>query len=120
LQELPPATADASLIQQVYANLIGNAVKYTGKRDLAKIEVGSFKQDRETVYFVRDNGVGFDMRFADKLFGVFQRLHSDEEFEGSGIGLATSQRIIKRHGGRIWVEAEIDKGAVFYFTLAKE
>jgi light-regulated signal transduction histidine kinase (bacteriophytochrome) len=118
LPELPPANADSLLIQLVYANLIGNAVKYTGKCEIAHIEVGSMKIDGETVYYVRDNGAGFDMQYADKLFGVFQRLHADDEFMGTGIGLATVRRIVERHGGRIWAEAEVDKGAAFYFTLA--
>jgi len=117
LPELPPATADPGLIQQVYANLIGNAVKYSRKRDLARIEIGRTEAEGQTVYFVRDNGAGFDMRYADKLFGVFQRLHREDEFEGTGIGLATVQRIIQRHGGRIWAEAEVDQGATFFFTL---
>lgn len=117
LAELPFANVDAALIRQVFANLIGNAVKYTNKRQEARIEIGSFLSDGVDVYFVRDNGVGFDMQYADKLFGVFQRLHRDEDFEGTGIGLATVQRIIQRHSGRIWVEAEVDKGATFFFTL---
>jgi light-regulated signal transduction histidine kinase (bacteriophytochrome) len=115
--DLPPAQADPSLIQQVYANLIGNAVKYTGKSDQARIEVGHYFQDGGVVYFVRDNGAGFDMQYADKLFGVFQRLHREDEFSGTGIGLAIVKRIIERHGGRIWVEAEVDQGAAFFFTL---
>jgi signal transduction histidine kinase len=118
LTDLPPTRADPALLQQVYANLIGNAIKYSRKRDLARIEIGSFEQDGELVYFVRDNGAGFDLRFADRLFGVFQRLHREDEFEGTGIGLATVQRIIQRHGGRVWAEAVVDQGATFYFTLA--
>ncbi|MEJ5223225.1 MAG: ATP-binding protein, partial [Anaerolineales bacterium] len=117
VSDLPPAQADPALIQQVYANLIGNAVKYTSKCEQSRIEIGHFTQDGGVVYFVRDNGAGFDMQYADKLFGVFQRLHHEDEFQGTGIGLATVKRIIERHGGRIWFEAEVDKGATFYFTL---
>lgn len=117
LSKLPVANADSVLTQQVYANLIGNAVKYSRNRQQARIEIGSLDQDGKLVYFVRDNGAGFDMQFAGRLFGVFQRLHREEEFEGTGIGLAIVQRIIQRHGGRVWAEAEVDKGATFYFTL---
>ncbi len=117
LEPLPPAYADPVLLQQVYANLIGNAVKYSGKRQPARIEIGSFTKENETVYFVRDNGAGFDMKYAEKLFGVFQRLHREDEFEGTGIGLASVQHIIQRHGGRIWAEAQVDQGATFYFSM---
>jgi light-regulated signal transduction histidine kinase (bacteriophytochrome) len=117
LGALPVANADPALIQQVYANLIGNAVKYTSKLDVAHIEIGSAAQNDETIYFVRDNGAGFNMRYADQLFRAFQRLHSDEEFEGTGLGLAIVQRIVARHGGRVWAEAEVGRGATFYFTL---
>jgi PAS domain S-box-containing protein len=116
--ELPFIECDPGLMKQVLANLFSNAVKYTRPRKLAVIEVGQMEREGRSVIFVRDNGVGFNMKYADKLFGVFQRLHRKEDFEGTGVGLATVQRVIHKHGGRIWVEAEIDKGAVFYFTLA--
>jgi signal transduction histidine kinase len=117
INTLPPAQADPTLLRQVFANLISNAIKYTSKRAQAQIEIGAEKRKNKIIYFVRDNGIGFKMAYANKLFGVFQRLHSDEEYEGIGIGLATVQRIIQRHGGRIWTEAEPEKGATFYFTL---
>jgi PAS domain S-box-containing protein len=115
--ELPECEADPALLKQVWINLLSNAIKYTRKQPVPQIEVGFKYVDGATVYFVRDNGVGFDMQYADKLFGVFQRLHRAEDYEGTGVGLAIVQRIIQRHGGRIWAEAIPNVGATFYFTL---
>ena len=114
---LPFWGCDAALIKIVMVNLLSNAVKFTRTREQAVIEVGETERDGQPVMFVRDNGVGFNMKYVDKLFGVFQRLHKPQEFEGTGIGLATVQRIIHKHSGRVWTEAELDKGATFYFTL---
>jgi light-regulated signal transduction histidine kinase (bacteriophytochrome) len=112
------AIGDARLLQIVLENLLGNAWKFTSKHDQARIEFGAIHSDGEDVYFVRDDGAGFDMAYADKLFGAFQRLHNVDEFEGTGIGLATVQRLIHRHGGRIWAKGAVEQGATFYFTLA--
>ncbi len=114
---LPSVDCDPGLLQQVFANLLSNAVKYTRRRERAVIEVGQTTLKGQLVIYVRDNGAGFDPRFADRLFGAFQRLHNAEEFEGTGVGLATVQRIVRKHGGRIWAEAEPGKGATFSFTL---
>ncbi len=117
--ELAPACFDYSLMKQVWINLISNAVKYSGKVEKPIIEIGSKEENGQVVYFIKDNGAGFDMQFAPKLFGVFQRMHRVSEFEGTGVGLAIVHQIITRHGGRIWAEAKINEGAAFYFTLSK-
>jgi light-regulated signal transduction histidine kinase (bacteriophytochrome) len=115
--ELFTAECDSGLIRQVFVNLLSNAVKYTGKREHAVIEVGQTDENGERVIFIRDNGAGFDMQFVKKLFEVFQRLHKAADFAGTGVGLAIVQRIIRKHGGRIWAEAGIDQGATFFFTI---
>ena len=117
LGELPPTRGDQALLRQVWVNLLSNAIKYTGRRPEAVIEVGASQTGGENIYWVKDNGAGFDMRYAEKLFGVFQRLHSDAEFEGTGIGLAIVKRIVTRHGGRAWAESEVGKGTAMYFAL---
>ncbi len=117
IAELPICQGDISLLKQVWINLLSNAIKYTSKKSVAQIEVGYEVIDGEGTYFISDNGSGFDMHYAKNLFGVFQRLHRQQEFEGTGIGLAIVQRIIQRHGGRVWAEAAVDQGATFYFTL---
>jgi PAS domain S-box-containing protein len=114
---MPVCQADANLLKDVYLRLLSNALKFTSTCNLARIEIGAVEQNGEICYFVRDNGVGFNMKYATKLFGIFQRLHREDEFEGAGIGLATVQRIIQLHEGKIWAESEVGKGATFYFTL---
>jgi light-regulated signal transduction histidine kinase (bacteriophytochrome) len=109
--------ADKSLIACVWVNLLSNAIKYSAKKENPMIEVSSKVQNNEVIYCVKDNGAGFEMEYIDKLFGVFQRLHTADEFEGTGVGLATAQRIINKHGGKIWAEAEVGKGASFYFSM---
>lgn len=120
IADLPPCQAEPALLKQVWVNLLSNALKYTGKREAALVEVGCAMEKGRNAYFVRDNGAGFDMKYANKLFGVFQRLHRAEDYEGTGVGLAIVQRIIHRHGGRVWAESAVNSGATFYFTLEGE
>ncbi|NUM79668.1 PAS domain S-box protein [bacterium] len=118
IDPLPDARGDAAMLKQVWTNLIGNAFKFSRTRDRPVVEIGAFQRDGECVYYVRDNGVGFDPSYTHKLFGVFQRLHSSHEFEGTGVGLAIVHRIIEKHGGRVWAESTINKNSVFYFSLS--
>jgi signal transduction histidine kinase len=118
IADLHSIACDAGLVKQVFTNLLSNAVKYTRARETAVIEIGRIGEEAVPIFFVRDNGAGFDQRYASKLFGVFERLHSAEQFEGTGVGLSTVQRIVKKHGGEIWAKAEVDKGATFFFALA--
>ena len=117
IESVPSGWGDKALLKQVFMNLLTNAVKFTRNREDGRIDAGGYEQGGEIVYYVKDNGVGFDMRFQEKLFGVFQRLHSSSEYEGTGIGLALVQRIVHRHGGRVWAEGKVNEGATFYFTL---
>jgi len=115
--ELPTGTGDPNLLRQVWKNLLGNAVKFTSLREKRIVEVGGYRESGYNIYFVKDNGVGFDPRYGNKIFGVFQRLHGAKEFSGTGIGLAIVQRVVNRHGGEVWAEGDLGKGAVFYFSL---
>ena len=120
LEELPRVTGDPALLRVVFVNLLSNAVKFTARREEAVIEVGAAAgKNGEVIVHVKDNGAGFDRRYADKLFGVFQRLHREDEFEGTGIGLATVQRVVHRHGGRVWADGDVDRGATFYVALKR-
>jgi signal transduction histidine kinase len=119
IEPLATALADASMLRQVWINLISNAIKYSAKKDQTKIEIGSFNDIEGTGFYVKDNGVGFNIEYKDKLFGVFQRLHKSDEFEGTGVGLALVKRIITRHGGKVWADAKLGEGAIFYFSLPK-
>ncbi len=119
VNDLPDAYADFNSLIQVWTNLLSNALKYSRHKSKTEIEIGSAIKGNDLIYYIKDNGAGFDMRYYDKLFGVFQRLHSNEEFEGTGVGLAIVQRIIARHGGSIWAEAKLNEGATFYFSLTK-
>jgi light-regulated signal transduction histidine kinase (bacteriophytochrome) len=114
---LPPAKGDQSLVKQVWINLISNAIKYSKYNSKIHIGIGASEKDNQVVYYVKDDGAGFDMQYYDKLFGVFQRLHSQEEFEGTGIGLAIVQKIVHRHNGKVWAESTLNEGACFYFSL---
>lgn len=117
ISDLPPCMADPVLLRQVLQNLLANAVKFSRCMDISRIEVGSFTDDGQPVYYIRDNGIGFDMKYADRLFKVFERLHDGREYEGTGIGLAIVDQIVRRHGGRVWAESDIDRGSTFYFTI---
>jgi light-regulated signal transduction histidine kinase (bacteriophytochrome) len=117
--ELPNCVGDPALLKQVLLNLLSNAYKFTGRKDVAIVEVEGRRDNNELVFLIRDNGAGFDMRYADRLFGVFQRLHGKSKFEGTGVGLSIVRSIVERHGGRVWAEGEVDKGATFYFSIPR-
>lgn len=118
VKKLPNALADSTTLRQVWVNLVSNALKYSRHKEKSIIEIGAFEKDNSVIYYVQDNGAGFDMQYYDKLFGIFQRLHSQNEFEGTGVGLAIVQRIVAKHGGKVWAEAKLKEGATFFFTLA--
>jgi PAS domain S-box-containing protein len=120
IENIPPGRGDRTLVKLVYSNLLSNAVKYTKFKDKAYVETGGYTEGNENIYYIKDNGVGFDMKYYDKLFGVFQRLHSADDYEGTGVGLAIVQRIIHRHGGRVWAKGKVEDGATFYFTLLQK
>jgi PAS domain S-box-containing protein len=120
INKMPSCRGDVSMLKQVWSNLLANAVKYSSKKEQPQIEIGAEESTDNITYYVRDNGTGFDMQYADKLFGVFQRLHRQDEFEGTGLGLALVKRIISKHGGEIWAEAALNKGATFYFSIPKK
>jgi light-regulated signal transduction histidine kinase (bacteriophytochrome) len=119
ISNLPKCKGDENMLKQVWFNLIGNPIKYSFKKLNPQIEVSAIDDGKTNIYYVRDNGAGFDMKYSSKLFGVFQRLHRSDEFKGTGVGLALAKRIISKHSGEIWAEAELDKGAVFYFSIPK-
>jgi signal transduction histidine kinase len=120
VKTLPPARGDHSMIHQVFVNLLSNAIKFTRPKGAGVIEIGCIVKENQNIYYVKDNGIGFNMQYAEKLFGVFQRHHTADEFEGTGVGLAIVQRIINRHGGQVWAEGKVNEGATFYFTLPEE
>ena len=120
IMDIPDAFGDRSLVRQVFLNLLSNAIKFSVHKKASKIEIGFKKKDGHAFYYVKDNGVGFDMKYSGKIFGVFQRLHSSEEFEGTGVGLAIVRKIIHKHNGKVMAEGEVDKGATFYFLLPKQ
>ncbi|HCW94038.1 MAG TPA: hypothetical protein DHM44_10205, partial [Flexistipes sinusarabici] len=119
ISKLPPAVGDENLLGQLWQNLIGNALKYSSKSENKRIEIGYRENNDEVIYYIKDEGAGFNPKYKDKLFGVFQRLHKDNEFEGTGVGLAVVQRIVHRHGGEIRAEGEVNKGAAFYFSIPR-
>jgi light-regulated signal transduction histidine kinase (bacteriophytochrome) len=120
VKPLNEAQGDLSMMRQLWINLISNALKYSRRQEVSRIEIGCKNENNQVVYYIQDNGVGFDMKYADKLFGVFQRLHKIEEFDGTGVGLALVHRIITRHGGKIWAEGRINEGATFFFFIPSQ